>query len=298
MSAARRSEPLLPFAGEPSTRLLPWIVGIMVYLAVMMLTGAMVLARVAAEWDYDLTGSFTVQVAAPVGGAGAAQDKQVAEAIRILRGTAGVATVRAVPAETTAAALEPWLGPNIDLRDFPLPRVIDVTLGSSVDVNFDALAERLRKAVPGAELDSHEFWREQMMALVGALEVLVLLVIVLITASTMAAVMFATRSGVAIHREVIEVLHLIGATDDHIAQEFKRQARRLALLGSLPGFLLALASLAIVGQLAGRVDSLLLPAALFNWGHWLALAAVPLSAAVIAAVTARRTVLRALGRML
>ena len=270
----------------------------MVYLAVMMLAGAMVLARVAAEWDYDLTGSFTVQVAASEDAGGETLDQRVEETVRILRATPGVASVRAVPPAATAALLEPWLGPKIDLREFPLPRVVDVTLAPSANVDFDALARRLREAVPGTELDNHEFWRAQMMSLVGALEALVLLVIILITASTMTAVMFATRSGVAIHREVIEVLHLIGATDDHIAQEFKRQARRLALLGSLPGLLLAYVTIAVVGLLAGRVDSLLLPAATFRWWHWLALAAVPVFATVIAAVTARQTVLRALRRML
>lgn len=298
MTIARRPEPLLPFAGEPSARLLPWIVGIMVYLAVMMLTGAIVLARVAAGWDHDLTGSFTVQISAAENVSAAALDKRVEEAVRILRATTGVAAVRPVSADMTAALLEPWLGPNIDLRDFPLPRVIDVTLDPSATVDFKALAQRLREAAPDAELDTHEFWREQMTSLVGVLEALVLLVVVLITVSTMAAVMFATRSGVAIHREVIEVLHLIGATDDHIAREFKRQARRLALLGSLPGMICALATIAVVGYLAGRVDSLLLPAATFNWWHWVALAAVPGFATAIAAVTARLTVLRALRRML
>jgi cell division transport system permease protein len=109
--------------------------------------------------------------------------------------------------------------------------------------------------------------------------------------------MFATRSGVAIHREVIEVLHLIGATDDHIAQEFKRQARRQALIGSAPGLILALITMAIVGHLAGRIDSLLLPPVNFHWWHWVAVFAMPVFATVIAAVTARLTVHRALRRM-
>jgi len=298
VNVARRPEPLLPFAGETSTWLLPWIVGIMVYLAAMMLTGALALERIASGWDSDLTGSLTVQIAAPADVSEAILEKKVEEAVRILRATAGVATVHPVPAETTAALLEPWLGPKIDLREFPLPRVIDVTLAPSADVDLKALAQQLRKSVPGAELDDHEFWRKQMRSFVGALEALVLLIIVLITASTMAAVTFATRSGVAIHREVIEVLHLIGATDEHIAQEFKRQARRLALRGSVPGVLFALLTIVVVGILAGRVDSLLLPSAALRWWHWIVLAAVPVFATAIAAVTARWTVLRALRRML
>jgi len=298
VTTARRPEPLLPFAGEPSTRLLPWIVGIMVYLAVVMLTGAMVLGQVASGWDEDLTGRFTVQVVAVDDVSPATLDKRVDKVLKILRATTGVAAARPVAAAVTAALLEPWLGPDLDPREFPLPRVIDVTVKPSAKIDFKALETKIRKTVPSAELDSHGFWRDQIMSLVGALEIVVILVVVLITASTMTAVMFATRSGVAIHREVIEVLHLIGANDDLIAQEFKRQARRLALRGSLPGFLFALATIALVGYLASRVDSLLLPALSFFWWHWAALIAAPVFATVIAAITARQTVLRTLRRML
>lgn len=298
MMAARRLEPLLPFAGEPSTRLLPWIVGIMVYLAIMMLTGAMVLAQVATGWDEDLTGRFTVQVAASDDVSPATLDKRVDKVLKIVRAAPGVAAARPVSAADTAALLEPWLGPELDPREFPLPRVIDVKVQSSAKIDFESLEAKIRKAVPSAELDSHGFWREQITSLVGALEVVVILVVVLITASTMTAVMFATRSGVAIHREVIEVLHLIGANDDLIAQEFKRQARRLALRGSVPGFLFAMVTIAILGYLASRVDNLLLPAFSFSWWHWAALITVPVFAMVIAAITARQTVLRTLRRML
>jgi len=225
-------------------------------------------------------------------------DKRVDKVLKILRSTAGVAAARPVAAAVTAALLEPWLGPELDPREFPLPRVIDVTVKPSAKVDFKSLEIKIRKAVPSAELDNHGFWRNQIMSLVGALEIVVILVVVLITASTMTAVMFATRSGVAIHREVIEVLHLIGANDDLIAQEFKRQARRLALRGSLPGFLFALATIALVGYLASRVDNLLLPALSFSWWHWAALVAAPVFATVIAAITARQTVLRTLRRML
>lgn len=298
MMAARRLEPLLPFAGEPSTRLLPWIVGIMVYLAIMMLTGAMVLAQVATGWDKDLTGRFTVQVAASDDVSPATLEKRVDKVLKIVRAAPGVAAARPVSAADTAALLEPWLGPELDPREFPLPRVIDVKVQSSAKIDFESLEAKIRKAVPSAELDSHGFWREQITSLVGALEVVVILVVVLITASTMTAVMFATRSGVAIHREVIEVLHLIGANDDLIAQEFKRQARRLALRGSVPGFLFAMVTIAILGYLASRVDNLLLPAFSFSWWHWAALITVPVFAMVIAAITARQTVLRTLRRML
>ena len=209
-----RSQDVLPFAKESTTRLLPWIVGVMVYLAAVMMAGAMLLAGVAADWNRDLTGSFTVQIPPAEKKSGGSDKARVDRVIELLQKTPGILKVKAIPAKETALSLEPWLGANFDADDLPLPRVIDVTLDRTKTVDLIAVGEQLQKAVPGAGLDSHEFWRDQILSLVHALGVLAAVVIALIGGTCVSAVVFATRGGVAVHKEVIEVLHLIGATDD------------------------------------------------------------------------------------
>ena len=49
------------------------------------------------------------------------------------------------------------------------------------------------------------------------------------------AVTFATRGAMAGNREVVEVLHFVGANDDFIAKEFQRRFFNLGLRGSLVG---------------------------------------------------------------
>jgi cell division transport system permease protein len=57
----------------------------------------------------------------------------------------------------------------------------------------------------------------------------------LVFVATALAVTFATRGAMVGNREVVEVLHLVGAGDAFIAREFGRRFFRLALRGSLIG---------------------------------------------------------------
>ncbi len=292
-----RPPPLLPLTKEPSTRLLPWIIGVTVYLAVLIFAGALLLAESAVNWDREITAGFTVQIPPVEGGDAASIEQRVGDAVKILKDAPGVESVKAVSPDVTARELAPWLGPNIEAHDLPLPRVIEVRFGDRAKVDVQALTDKLEKAVPGAVLDSHEYWRGQIITLVRGLESLATIAIALIGFTAMAAVIFTTRSSVAIQRDVIEVLHLIGATDDYVAQEFQRQAFRISLSGSAAGTVLAILTLFLLGKLAANLDTALMPSLSLQTWQTVLLWSVPLLACLIATMTARRTVLGALRRM-
>jgi cell division transport system permease protein len=100
-----------------------------------------------------------------------------------------------------------------------------------------------------------------------------------------------------VHREVIEVLHLIGARDSYVAGQFERHALVLGLRGAALGFGLAVATLFGLGGAAAAIEAPLLPAFAFEAWGWGALGALPLAMALVVMATARLTVLRALARM-
>jgi cell division transport system permease protein len=292
-----RQQSLLPLSREPSTKLLPWIIGVMVYLAVLIFAGALLLAGTAASWHRDLNAGFTVQIPAGDSDDAAALDKRVADAERILRDAPGIASVSIISAEDTALALEPWLGSAVEMKELPLPRVIEVKLSEKGKADTEKLVAALEGVAPGVVVDSHDFWRDQIVSLVRGFEMLAMIAIGLIGFTAMAAVIFTTRSSVAIQRDVIEVLHLIGATDDYVAQEFQRQAFRISLAGSVLGTVFALATLLLMGRMAANLESALLPNLSLDVWQSVLLWVVPLLACLIATVTARRTVLNALRRM-
>lgn len=287
----------LPLSRDPSTKLLPWIVGLMVYLATLALAGALLLSGLLADWNQGLSSKITVQVM-PLGEeTGEETQARVTEAIRTLLRTPGIAEAESIPIAEIAAMLEPWLGAAAHVMELPLPRLIDVTLEKDRSPDIEELSKRLAEKVPGATLDDHQFWRGQLFKLVRSLEVLAALVVGLVALAAIAVVVFATRGGLAVHREIIEVLHLIGAHDEYVADQFQRHAWRNCLRGGVVAGAFGVATLVGLRHLAEQLDPALLPTIEVEPWQWGTLILVPIIASLIAMWTARRTVMRALARM-
>lgn len=272
-------------------RFLPWLIAFMVYLSVLAFAGMLVLDDVAGRWDRSMSGSLTVQMAA-------GKDKSMQAALTVLRSTPGIATAKPLSEDKLMALLEPWLGRGAFAADLPLPRLIDVTLDKGTRINIAALERRLKAVAPAAAVDDHGVWLEHLINLIQTVKALALAVLVFIAMATTATVIFATRTGLAIHHEAIEVLHLIGAQDSYIARQFASRALMLGLRGGIFGLLLALPTIWGIGSLAGSLQSGLLPEFSLQAAHWAILGSLPIVVALIAMISARLTVMKTLAKML
>ena len=292
-----RSHIDLPLSRDPAVRLLPWIVGLMVYLATMTLAGALLVSSLAGSWSAGLAGTVTIHIVAVDDESQAALDSQVERATRIALKTPGVLAAEPMPLARVAELLAPWLGDDAPVSELPLPRIVDVRIDED-KTDVAALKQRLEAEVPGAGLDDHQLWRDRLVTFLQAVELIAYVMVTLIGLTTVTVVIFATRSGLAVHGDAIEILHLIGAHDDYIAGQFQSHALGLGLKGGIGGSAVGLVSLAGLGYVAVNLDTELLPLFLFKPWHWPVLVSLPLVAGLIVRLTARRTVLRALGQML
>lgn len=287
----------LPLSRDPSVRLVPWIIGLMTYLACLMLAGALLLSELLGQWTSGLSGTVTVQVMPLEEETAAALGQRTEKLVRLLARHNGVEAAREVPLPEIAALLEPWLGTGAPLDDLPLPRLIDVRINPEAAPSLGDLRVMLKNADPGALLDDHGVWRDQLAGLVRALESVAILVIALVGLATVGIVVFATRSGMAAHQGVIEVLHLIGARDIYVAQQFQRHALAQGFRGGLIGITLGGGTIWALGRAAAHIDTGMLPPVELSALHWALLASLPAVTAFIANWTARRTVIRSLKRM-
>jgi cell division transport system permease protein len=275
-------------------RFLPWLIAFMVYLSVLAFAGMLALDDVATRWDRGMSGSLTVQM--PPADAGG--DKQTQAVLKVLKSTPGIASAKFLDQKKLMTLLEPWLGSDALGAELPLPKLVDVTLDAGAEINIPALERRLKVVAPGASVDDHGVWLEHLINLIQTVKALALAVLVFIALATTATVIFATRTGLAIHHEAIEVLHLIGAQDSYIARQFASRALMLGLRGGIFGLLLALPTIWGIGTLARSLQSGLLPEFSLGLGHWAALACLPVVVALIAMISARLTVMRTLAGML
>ena len=112
---------------------------------------------------------------------------------------------------------------------------------------------------------------------------------------------FTTRTGLALHAPLVDLLHLMGASDRYIAGQFQRHALRLALRGGAIGLIMSLVAYGALRLALERAG--VAPGPELMPGFRLPLAAagsvlvLPLLMGGVAMLTARITVLRSLARM-
>ncbi|HVG82288.1 MAG TPA: cell division protein [Methylomirabilota bacterium] len=291
----RRSD--LPLDTDPAGGFLPWIVGLMVYLAALALAGAVLADGLVERWRSDLADAVTVQVFPEDEPGALTQPARVEEAVRFLEVMPGIASAEPVPQAEIVRLLDPWLGSGNLTEDLPLPGLIAVELVPGAPVDLADIKRRLAEAVPGAVLEDHKPWLGDLSRLARGIEVLALVTMALVAVASVLTIVFVSRSALAQHQEVIQVLSLIGARDSYIAAQLQAYSFRLATLGAAFGVALAIATVLAGNALLGRTETGLLPMVQsFSW-HW-ALLLLPVPAAgLIALATTRATVLRQLRRM-
>lgn len=283
----------------PASRLggpMPWVIAIMVALCVIATGGALALANFAARAQAGLEGGVTVQILAADPADRAAQSRTAAD---ILARTAGIADVRIVPEDEIAALVEPWLGEVASSDTVTLPALIDAQLQGSTDAaTLERLRATLARAAPSARLDAQASWLGPVFAAIRALRWLAVLLIGLLTLASAAAVWLAARNAFDANRGTIEIVHHLGAGDTQIARLFQRAVLVDAVLGGLLGLAFGGVVLALLGGRFAALGSGMIAGGRFSALDWLLVALVPVITTAVAMLTARRTVMTRLGRML
>lgn len=289
----RRPSTDLPLSDDPASRYLPWTVGLLVFLATLSLAVGMFLASAGDNWRRSLTGTLTIQVPA-----GADQQSSVQSAIELLRASPGVGSVRRIPDSEISTMLEPWLGADVSALDLPMPVLIDAEVRDGRSLDIEALSTRLTEVAPGSAVDEHAVWLRRLTDLAAIAAIVSLSVMVFVLVSAVMTVVFTTRTGLSIHSDVVEVLHLIGAQDSYIARQFQIHTLWLAGVGAVAGFALAAVVILVVQIYGGRLSGGLLPVFSLQAFQWALLCLMPLAAVLLVVATAGITVKRVLGRMM
>ncbi len=229
--AVRKPSQLIP-ENTVAGNALAIVVAIMCFLACLTL-GAVTLVRDASrDWQGDILREVTVQVR-PVEGVDTGAE--TARAAAVARASPGVASAEVVSEAESAALLEPWLGTGLDLGDLPVPRLVVVRLSDPSAADLAGLRERLQAEVAGASLDDHRAWTSRIETMADVTVVIGVAILGLVFLATVLSVVFATRGAMAGNRDVVSVLHFVGAEDGYIAREFQRHFLLLGLRGGLIG---------------------------------------------------------------
>ena len=230
------SAPVVP-AGSVTGRSLTLVITIMCFLACLTAGAVYMINQSADAWLKDIASEVTVQVEPQDNGD---IEKSVKDIQAFLQAQTGITSVKPLSVETSAELLEPWLGKSDVLKALPVPRLIAIEIDRVTPPNLDAVRRDLEKQFKGASLDDHRRWQQQIRTVTRSFALGGLAILLLVGAATTAIIVSATKSSMASNREIVEVLHFVGATDRFIAHEFEKHFLRLGIRAGLVGAALAL----------------------------------------------------------
>jgi cell division transport system permease protein len=243
----KRDMPLVP-SDSIAGRALVTVIAIMTFLAALTAGVAMLIADASHDWQSDVSREMTIQVRPTPG---QDLDELTQQAATIARATPGIKAVDPYSKAESEKLLQPWLGSGLDLGDLPVPRLIVVKLDPDHGLDLSALRRALEDKVPGVSVDDHRIWLARLATMAHATVAIGLVVFGLVLTAMLLAVAFATRGAMAGNKEIIEILHFVGAADSFISRQFQRHFLRLGLRGGAIGGGIAILFFLLGGRALG-----------------------------------------------
>lgn len=272
--------------------LLAFVIAVLAFLASLAAVGALASSRAADGWRRELAGSATVVVRAS---GLESPDAAAARAAEVLAGVDGVAEARALAPETGDALIARFVGPDGLPKDVPVPRLVAVEFKSHHPARIDDLRAALGDDGINAEVEDHRVWTDQIRrsARIAAWSAGGLFALLIAAAAAMIG--FAARQGLEGRRDVVEALHLAGASDPFLASALARDFALIAVVAGAAGA----AAAALLAAMAGAAgDSWGLAAELpVRWSDLAAVIPSPLIAAAASALAAGLAAREALARI-
>jgi cell division transport system permease protein len=245
----------------------------------------------ADSWTAQVTGQITIRVR---GG-----DADTARAVGLTAATPGVLTARSLSRAESEDLLRPWLGASGVPEDLPLPHLIAAEASPGQAGLADRLGQALSAAGIDATVDDHVVWSDDVRRATDSAGLMAILAVALLGATGIAVIAFATHATLLARRDIVELLHLSGASDGFISGLFERRFLMLGVQAGTVGALLAFGAAAFILFAVKQGDQhvWLLPQLSLSLADGLILGLAPLLAGLASMLAARLTVIRSLSGM-
>ncbi|HEY8963843.1 MAG TPA: FtsX-like permease family protein [Alphaproteobacteria bacterium] len=294
----------LPFGKDDvGTRFVTLVIIMMTALATLALGGAEIILSLRGTWVDAINGQITIEIPAvnPDGKIRSAEELNTL-AHDIDSGTqmngADIKQIQRLSRQQVAELIEPWIGPDTGNRDLPLPVLVALTFDENpTQERIEQITKTVHEIDPAAIVETHQTWLDDLRRFSGVLLMASVFMAFAVIACCILCVSGAVKSQLASHQADIDLLHLMGATDDYIGAQFVRVVATDVGRAAMLGVLIGIVFLKIGGVIAGGLQAAMIPG--FSWSLpvWLSFLSLPLIVTSLCFVAARVTVLQTLEKM-
>lgn len=224
--------PIVP-PGSVTGRSLIIVIAIMGFLACLTTGLVYMINRSASAWLHGVASEITVRIQPD--GSAEEVDHRANDVAKFLNGVKGVTKVKLQTLEETGELVEPWLGQISSIKELPMPRLIELQIDRDNAPDIDGLRKTLTEKFTGVILDDHRTWQQQIRRVTNSLAFGGIALILLVAAATVGIIVSAARSAMASNRDIIEVLHFVGAEERFIARQFELHFLFLGIKAGIVG---------------------------------------------------------------
>lgn len=285
----------IPITHDVTTKFVPWIVAMLVFLLCLIMAGASSISTSLYNWHSGVTNKVTIEI--PIQNE-AEREKTVPSALKIIKNVPGIAKADFVDSQRLLRIVEPWIGQTEIIKDLPLPILIDADVRPGFVIDWSDVSAKLRQYAAGARIEHHSQWQETLAMLRSSLQMVAYIIAFLIAMIIMTTVVLVTRSGFDAHREDISVLQLLGANTAYISRQFQFQALLLSFKGAGGGFIVALPVILLLSWLSEGlgIPEIMRPVA--DWHLFFTLLAIPFVIVALSMIVARFSVVHTLSKII
>ncbi|WP_019222902.1 cell division protein FtsX [Bartonella rattaustraliani] len=227
----KKTTSIIP-SGNISGKALVAVIAIMTFLSSLTLIGVDFVQRAANNWSNQISREATIQIH-PIENVDV--EKSLHEAVQLVKTFHGVQDAKIVDQKATEKLLEPWLGKGLSLKEFPLPRLIVITLKENEEIDLQAIDQAVKTQIPGGQFDDHHIWIDRFRTMAHTTVFIGFSILALVLGSLILTVIFATRNALAENAHIINVLYFLGTETLFIARQFDWHFFKTALCGALYG---------------------------------------------------------------
>ena len=285
----------LPIDEGYSKTFLRVIVAVSVFLFAITLAGVLGINTMFENSKKQVVSNFTVQVLPKPDYE--ESRKNLLKIVEFLEKYPNVEQVSVLSDNELHALLKPWLGNNVDIELLPIPKLLDVKIRNAKLFDYRELAVKMSEVAAEASINDHNLWLSRLLRFINSLKMLAVTVLVLVAAACIASIVYAVKTGLNVHRDIIQILHTMGATDEYIAMNYVKQISQMSFVAGIAGTLLSVPAIIVVGNMAKGIEAGIFNAVTFSVESWLFVLLLPLVSALLTAITSYVTVVKTLRNM-
>ena len=289
----------IPLNKDKSNLFLEVSTAISVFLFSIVVAAYFMMTSMVLSWNKSIIDGLTVQIM-PSSETLTADEEllRLNKVISFFDEKEGVEKVRVISNEQIKHIMSPWLGENANIETLPIPKLLDVKLKNGKTFDYQKASTELKEVAPYASIDNHGIWLQKLMKSASALKVLSLFVLVVVLLALSFSLFYAVQTSLKVHQNIIEILHIMGATDNYVAKQYAKRGLWTGFVASIIGTALGFGVLIMISHLSSGLETGLIGSAKLSAWHWGMIALLPPMTAILSMILSFLSVKQTLGKMM